>query len=281
MIILLLGVVGVSLGSFVNALVWRLHEQAKTSSTRRKNKAVSPADLSILRGRSMCPRCHHPLAAIDLVPVFSWLMLRGKCRYCHKPIAGQYPLVELATAGLFIASYLWWPVQFNTMGVVNFTVWLVMLTGFMALLIYDLRWLQLPNRIIYPLMILATVAALANILIFDGGGQLLSDIALSVAIAGGLFYMLFRLSDGKWIGGGDVKLGLLIGLLVTDPLQAFLVLFTASLLGTIVILPGLMAKKLNARSKVPFGPFLIIAAIIVRLFGASVIAWYRRTYLLY
>lgn len=285
MIIVLLLVLGLSLGSFVNALVWRLHEQA-TGSKRKgrgtgKKKAITPADLSIMKGRSMCTHCHHELAPKDLVPVISWLSLRGKCRYCHKQIGSQYPLVELATAALFIVSYIWWPLIFNTMGSVNFGVWLVILTGFVALLVYDLRWLILPNRITYPLILLAALLALANITLFHGGMNLVKDTILSVVIAGGLFWALFEISKGKWIGGGDVKLGLLIGLLVAEPMQAFLMLFTASLIGTVVVLPGMATKRLTASSKVPFGPFLIVAAMAVKLFGAGVISWYRRKFLYY
>src|SRR5476651_645529 len=136
MIIVVLVVFGLCLGSFVNALVWRLHEQDKKQA---KN-------LSILNGRSMCPNCKHELAAKDLVPVLSWLSLRGKCRYCGKPISVQYPLVEMVTSGLFVASYLWWPEVLHGAQVAAFGLWLALLVGLMALLVYDLRWFLLPNR---------------------------------------------------------------------------------------------------------------------------------------
>jgi len=92
----------------------------------------------------MCPHCKHPLAAKDLIPVLSWLQLRGKCRYCKVPIEDT-PLPELGVAALFVASYIWWPMEFTTMGKVNFIAWLIVLVGFMALIIYDLRWLTLPT----------------------------------------------------------------------------------------------------------------------------------------
>lgn len=281
---------GLMFGSFVNALVWRIYEQDKKSrkSKASKSKAVkdkksgsSSQDMSILTGRSMCVHCHHKLATQDLIPVISWVGLRGKCRYCHKPISPQYPLVELLTAGLFVASYIWWPSGFEAAGIINFVVWCVLLVGFMALFVYDLRWLLLPDRITYPLIALAALLAAANITVFGTGLAGLRDTAISVLVASGLFYGLFHLSKGKWIGGGDVKLGLVIGLVLAVPLQAFLVLFLASLIGTITILPSLATKKLKATSHIPFGPFLIVATIIVRLFGASMITWYRRKFLLY
>src|SRR4051812_13278636 len=100
MIIAVLIVFGLCLGSFVNALVWRVHEQEAAKKPNKK--------LSVLNGRSMCPHCEHELAAKDLIPVLSWLSLGGKCRYCHKPISKQYPLVELLTALLVVGSYIWW-----------------------------------------------------------------------------------------------------------------------------------------------------------------------------
>src|SRR5579871_5847178 len=124
MLIFILIVVGLAAGSFVNALVWRVHEQSK------KKKS---AELSILKGRSMCPRCKHELAASDLIPVLSWLWLRGKCRYCQKPISPQYPVVELAVALVFVSSYFWWPGNLTDDGQKTlFTTWLWCCVGLTA-----------------------------------------------------------------------------------------------------------------------------------------------------
>jgi prepilin signal peptidase PulO-like enzyme (type II secretory pathway) len=102
---------------------------------------------------------------------------------------------------------------------------------------------------------------------------------LAILISSGVFYVLFQISSGKWIGGGDVKLGVLIGLLVGTPLAAFMVLFLSSLLGTLFSLPLLASGKMNKKYKIPYGPFLILATIIVKLFSVSIIAWYERTLL--
>jgi len=276
-------VFGLIWGSFVNALVWRIHQQSKvTNKTKPTTKHKLPAThnhYSILKGRSMCPDCKHELAVKDLIPVVSWLSIGGKCRYCHKPISIQYPAVELLTAILFVMSYVFWPLEWNTIGIINFVVWLIMLVGFMALIVYDLKWMLLPNRIVYPLTQLGLLLALYNVVV-DGNLQALINTFLSVAVAGGIFYGLFQLSDGRWIGGGDVKLGILIGLILGDPYLAFLVLFLASLLGTFVIAPGMVLKKFTAKTKIPFGPFLIVATIIVQLVGLSTIEWYKQKLLL-
>lgn len=272
MIIAILGVVGLCLGSFANALVWRLHEQSKTPG---KGKEA----LSIAKGRSMCPHCRHELAAWDLIPVLSWLSLRGKCRYCGKRISIQYPLVELAAAGLFIASYLWWPEAFDPAQIALFVLWLGFLTGLMALLVYDLKWFLLPDKLVYPLAGLA--AAQAAVVIWADRDPLAAflNVVLAVVVGGGLFYLLFQVSDGKWIGGGDVKLGSVLGLVAATPAGSFLMIFLASLIGTLVSLPLLASNRLKRGSMIPFGPFLIVGLIIVRLFGADIFDWYRQTFI--
>ena len=292
MIILILSVLGLSLGSFVNAWVWRLHEQEEIRSqiiALKKKKApikkihaleLKLRNRSVSKGRSMCTHCGHQLAAKDLIPVFSWLSLRGKCRYCHERI-DDTPVAELGTAALFIASYLWWPAALEGKGLYGLIVWLAAVVVLMALLLYDLRWMILPNRVTYPLIVYGLVTALGGIAVYDGGIAALRDLGISLMISGGLFWALFEMSKGKWIGGGDVKLGAAIGALIGVPMQAFLVLFAASLLGTVVVLPGLLSKKLKSTSHIPFGPFLIAGTVIVKLFGAGIISWYRRKFLFY
>lgn len=278
MIVAVLVIVGLCLGSFANALVWRVHEQARQGHKKKSDKKYAEA-LSIAHGRSMCPDCKHQLAAKDLIPVLSWLSLGGKCRYCHKPIPAQYPLVELTTASLFVASYLWWPLPLAGSQIAAFVLWLVLLTGFMALLVYDLRWKLLPDRLTYPLGLIA--AAQAVILINAASKPLVAfiDVVLAVAVGGGIFYVLFQVSKGKWIGGGDVKLGWLLGLVVATPARGLLLVFLASVLGSLMTAPLLAVKRLKRTSTIPFGPFLIMAAIVVQLFGADILSWYQHAFL--
>jgi prepilin signal peptidase PulO-like enzyme (type II secretory pathway) len=228
----------------------------------------------------MCPNCKHQLTAKDLVPVFSWVFLRGKCRYCKKPISKQYPLVELLVAVLFVVSYLAWPTNLNSSWqYINFATWLVAVVGLVALAIYDIKWMLLPDKIIYPVMVLAIISFLIQVIL----GRPTSDIPkafLAALIGGGLFWLIYQVSQGKWIGGGDVKLGFLLGILVATPELAFLTLFLASIIGLIWILPMLVTKKLTKTSKVPFGPFLIAAAMIVVLYGPSIISWYKSLFMI-
>ncbi len=270
MMILILFILGLCFGSFAGATVWRVHEQEKRKISNKK--------LSILHGRSMCETCKHELSASDLVPLLSWLSLGGKCRYCKAKISSQAPLIEVLMVLLFVGSYIYWPGDFNLLGIVQFGFWVTFLVFFVILAIYDLRWMELPNRLVYPLILLATV----YVLLISAISSSLDPITAGfwgVFVSSGLFYALFQISGGKWIGGGDVKIGIAIGLIIGGPLQSILMLFIASLLGSIVSIPLLIMGS-GRQKKIPFGPFLILSTIIVYLFGVSITDWYQTTFLL-
>jgi prepilin signal peptidase PulO-like enzyme (type II secretory pathway) len=271
MIIAFLVVAGLGLGSFINALVWRVYQQEKTRSKAAKQK------LSILRGRSMCVHCKHQLTMADLVPILSWLWLKGKCRYCKKPISWQYPVVEIATALIFVGSYIFWPVNLGTTGAwLLFITWLVSSVGLMALLVYDLKWMLLPNRIIYPTFFVALIGRFSYIIFFaEGKAHSFWLLVFSLVISSGVFWLMFQVSRGQWIGFGDVRLGLITGTLLADPAKSAAMIFIASLLGSLVALPGLITGKKTMSSKLPYGPFLIVATAITLLFGSPVIDWYK------
>lgn len=277
---------GLCLGSFVNALVWRLHMQLDADGNpivSKKEKAVSSkasdkvadSSLSILNGRSMCPHCKHELSVKDLVPVFSWLSLGGKCRYCKKPISRQYPFVELLTAILFMISFVAWPTSLDSAwAVLGFATWLIALTGLVALAVYDIKWMLLPNRIVFPLMGIVTASVALQFVIGRPLDQLVF-VVVNCVLSGGIFWILFQISGGKWIGGGDVKLGFLLGLLLpASATSSFLFLFMASILGLLYSLPLMLTGKLTKTSHVPFGPFLIAGAFVVVLWGEAITNWY-------
>jgi leader peptidase (prepilin peptidase)/N-methyltransferase len=266
------------MGSFVNALVWRIHEQAQESKKKNPDGKYLKR-LSIRRGRSMCPNCKHTLATKDLVPLVSWLSLKGRCRYCNKPVSRQYPLVEVLLALLYAASYGWWPIAIHGSQIIIFLLWLVLMVGLVALLVYDVFWMLLPDKLIYPLYLVAGVAALVNIFIASSPLTALLNDVLGVVIGGGLFYVLFQVSNGRWIGGGDVKLGFLLGLIAGTPARSFLLIFIAALLGSLTALPLLIEGKMKRTSTIPFGPFLIISVIIVQIFGIHILHWYQQTFI--
>ncbi len=278
LMIIWLVVAGLCLGSFVNALTWRLHEQEEREEQgvkRKKSKAKQRADakqLSILTGRSMCSNCHHALAAKDLVPVFSWLWLRGRCRYCQHRIEDT-PLAELLMPALFVWSYFAWPFVLSGWGLTQFIFWLIFVVAFLALALYDVRWYILPDRIVFPLIALALVQVGVHIAFFDGSLPALMSAFWGVVISSGIFYVLFQVSRGTWIGGGDVKLGVVLGLLVGGPLKSLLLLFVASTIGTLVSIPLLILGKAKRDSLIPFGPFLLMATFILVLYGDRFVLW--------
>lgn len=285
MIVLVLVGLGLVCGSFVNALVWRLYKQEELKSSadelavkKRKESSANTSqltdkDLSIVKGRSMCSYCHHELAVQDLIPVVSWLMLRGKCRYCRHPIEDS-PAIELVTAILFLVSYFWWPLSFDAAGIFAFVLWLVFVTAFVALAVYDIRWFLLPDRIVFPLIFLVAGKVIVDATIFDGGWQTVLEAIWGMLIISGLFFLIYVVSKGGWIGFGDVKLAIVLGLLVGGPLNALLLIFVASLLGSLLALPLVLEGRARVTTHLPFGPFLLAATAIVVLMGDHITDWY-------
>jgi prepilin signal peptidase PulO-like enzyme (type II secretory pathway) len=283
MMIVILAVLGLCIGSFVCASVWRLHEQSLQEAKKKPTKAdkTYARRLSISKGRSMCDSCKHELAAKDLVPLLSWLWLRGKCRYCRHPIGFLEPLMELATALVFVVSYLAWPVALQGQGLFDFIAWLVLVSGFMGLALYDLKWFLLPDKIILPLTVVAALQVLIDSVVFGDG---LDSLALAVTggvLIAGLFYGLFAVSKGNWIGGGDVKLAFTLGLLAGGPLQAVFIIFFSSVLGTLAAVPLLLGGKAVRSSHIPYGPFLLAATAIVVLWGESLLELYKSIFIPY
>lgn len=280
MVIAFLGFLGLSLGSFVNALIWRIHEQAEylnDDGTRRKltkrDKERLEA-LSIAKGRSMCTHCGHQLSAKDLVPVLSWVYLRGRCRYCRQPI-NDTPVAELLLPILLIASYVLWPfvpAGWGGVEIAMFVVWTGMMTCFVALALYDAKWFLLPDRIVAPLTLLA-VTFVALQAVQTGSVTYLLFAVLGAVTLSGVFWILSVASKGAWIGWGDVKLGVSLGLLAASPLMSLLVIFIASILGTLAALPQVF-KGAGLRSSLPFGPHLLLATLVVVFFGKALVDWY-------
>lgn len=250
--------IGICLGSFVNAAVWRI-----------KHKK------DLLFDRSECTKCHYKLEWYDLIPVLSWLFLRGKCRKCHTSISAQYPIVELAVAAFFVASLAFWPQDLNTVNdLLQFLIWLVAGVGLSILAVYDIRWLILPDKVVFPLIGLGIVMTVLHGLETTNVGHFLFDIFGSLLILSGFYLVLFVVSSGKWVGFGDIKLGVALALLLCSWQLAVLAFFLANLIGTLFYAPALASGKMKRSAHIPFGPFLIAGFLIAGLFGQSIIDWY-------
>jgi prepilin signal peptidase PulO-like enzyme (type II secretory pathway) len=255
MIYCILAAFGLLFGSFVTALSWRLHEK-----------------LDFVNGRSQCEYCGHTLAAIDLVPVISWVILRGRCRYCNVAISWQNPIIEASVAIAFVVSYLAWPFALSAwQAQASFGLWLLYIVLLATLFVYDLRWMVLPDALVLPLIALGLLdvalrlSAAHNLTLVAYAQQVL----LGGCALGGVYLLLYVISKGRWIGSGDVKLGWFIGMILGWE-YALCALFLANILCAAIVLPVHITGKLPAKSRVPFGPFLIIAFVLMNLFGPSV-----------
>ncbi|MFH0819366.1 MAG: prepilin peptidase [Patescibacteria group bacterium] len=240
-------ILGLIIGSFLNVVVLRL-----------KN------GLSIMNGRSKCPNCKHVLGVLDLVPLFSFLFIGGKCRYCKKKISWQYFLVELTTAFIFTVVYVYFGLSFLTL------FYLVISAFLIVIFIYDFKYYLILDKIIVPAIILAF---LGNLFLEPALGRAWWELLIGGAIGGGLFLMQFMVSKGKWIGGGDIRLGLFMGLLLGWKL-VLVALFISYLLGSFVGMFLLLKKRKKMQDALPFGTFLTISTFIVLIYGQVILNWY-------
>ncbi len=251
---LLLFLLGLFIGSFANVVILRLHSGKK----------------GILGGRSECPKCHHTLGAADLFPVFSWLFLRGKCRYCKKPISAQYPIVEflmgLAWAGTyFIAPYD--PASSCVEYWLGLGFFELVVTGLLIITVYDLKYFEIPDEVSIPLIILILLA-----LPFPFTPNFI-DALIGAAIPLAFFSLQILVSKGKWMGGGDLRLGAIMGLLLGWK-ATLVALFFSYFIGAIIGLFLMSIGKKEKSSMIPFGPFLVVGTVLGLLYGHTVAVWY-------
>jgi leader peptidase (prepilin peptidase)/N-methyltransferase len=231
-----------------------------------------------VKGRSECEHCKHKLKPVDLIPLFSWLSTKGTCRYCKKSLSAAYPLAEIGVALSFVSSYIFWPYELS--GVIassQFIIWLFALVLLSGLFIFDIRWFLLPNKLVRPLIALGVFWALLDIVNQGLSVFILLNYILAIGVSAGMFLALYTISKGKWIGDGDIRLGIAIGLFTGSALEAWMVIFIASVLGIVAALPFIKKteKKKRMKLKIPFGPVLIVSLYITILFGASLIDWYK------
>lgn len=277
-------ILGAAFGSFAGAQVWRLRA-AQLKGDAKAGEKISAHDKKqvkhlehrkgVREDRSRCLHCGHSLAWYDLLPVISWLQLGGRCRYCREPIGRLEIAIELGLGLFFVGSYLFWPYGFDTFyDTARFVLWLVASVGLAILFVYDSKWFLLPDKVTFPLI---GVAALSSALFLAQEGftaQAFISVVTSCALLSGLYFALYYVSKGAWIGFGDIKLGLVLALLLADWQLAVLALFLANFIGTLIVFPLLSLKKITRETHLPFGPLLIAGWAIAGLFGGNIIAWY-------
>lgn len=274
---------GLCFGSFAGAQVWRLRARQLVEDKaegedydKKEYKALLPLTKhKATDDRSQCLHCGHQLAWYDLLPLVSWLSTGGKCRYCHKRIGHFEPLIELGVAVFFAVSFLFWPQPLTApLEIIQFIIWLIAGVMLTILLAYDAKWFLLPDRIVFPLIALATLYAGIEVAQATDIVMAIFSLIAAIFILSGTYLLLWLVSRGKWIGFGDIKLGLILALLLGRWELALLALFLANFIGCLIVLPGLATKKLSRTTQIPFGPMLIIGFVIAALFGDAIIAWY-------
>lgn len=235
--------IGVSIGSFLNVAIDRL-----------------PLGKSLIRPPSHCDACGRRLEPPDLVPVFSYIFLRGRCRYCRAPISPRVPWVEFGT-GVFLALSYWRLGLSPAFGLAALYFCIFLVIG-----IIDLERGLILNRIVYPAAVLALII---NVFLREPG---IVDSLIGGAIGFGLL-LIPALATRGGMGWGDVKMAALIGLVTGFPL-VFVALLSGIILGGIIAVLLLVFKKKGRKEAVPFGPFLSISAVITILWGGNILGWY-------
>ncbi len=246
---------GFCCGSFLNCVIYRLEKKK-----------------SFIRGRSFCPKCKHILAWYDLIPIFSFLVLQGKCRYCKKKISIQYPLVELATGLLFLLIFNGSP-MLTTYGFQIFKLfYLLVITCLLEIIfIYDLKHYIIPDKAVYSAILLSLLFVIFNSYVTNY--KSIINPLVAGLFAGVFFFLIWLVSRGKWMGFGDVKLAFLMGIFLGFP-DILTAVFFASFIGSIVGLILIALKKKKMKSEVPFGPFLVLGTFIGLFWGEKIIHWY-------
>ncbi len=231
-----------------------------------------------LQGRSYCPSCKHALSWQDLVPLLSFLILAGRCRYCKTRISFEHPLSEFVVGFVFLLIF--WKVGPEDLGDVFslLYVW-VMASFFMVIFLYDLRNYLIPDKILYPAILVSGIWYVVSSIFFDlyTTYEILNTIYSALG-AGAFFWAIHAVSRGAWMGFGDVKLAFLLGLFLGWP-SILVAMFWAFLLGAVFGLILVALKKKGLKSEVPFAPFLITGTAIAFFLGSYVINWYLGLFL--
>ncbi len=259
MILVLVAIIGLVFGSFLNALVFRTH-----------------ADIP-MTGRSKCMKCEVPINARDLVPVLSFLLLRGRCRSCKEEISWQYPLIEIATAVAFVllALPLVSPINPEAMPVLvaTFIAQATIVLFLIIIFVYDLQYSYILDRFTFPAMILAVIF---NMSLPSFGWTYLPmplSMLIGAAVIGGFFLMQYLVSRGRWIGGGDIRMGVFMGLWLGVE-RGLLALLISYVVGALVGIVLLLTRRKGLQSHIPLGTFLALGTFIAMLWGWQIIEWY-------
>lgn len=289
---LVLFFIGLAVGSFLNVVIWRYQPGGKVFALKN------------ITGRSQCPYCQRTLCWFELIPLFSFLLQRGRCRSCRHSLSWQYPAVELANGLIFTALPFYlnnfyhqagqWFVSFQSphwyYGLI--LAWVIVFLVWLLMTVIDWRHFVIPDELNGLLAILGIIIGL--ILVFNQsvfwpfqnsflrhyslvfspfGDQIIFNRLFGAVVAAGFFAMLYFLSRGRALGFGDVKLGLALGLVLGWP-DVGLAMMISFILGGFLGVLMLISRKKTMRDRLPFGPFFTLGSVITVFLGYQIISFY-------
>ena len=245
------GILGLVMGSALNCLSYRIAHNQKWSG-----------------GRSACPSCGHTLATKDLIPLFSWLFLKGKCRYCGEKVSPRYPITEALLALVYIS--LLWKYGLNP----NLATTMILCSCLFCLSLVDLETQIIPDRF----LLIPAIVRIIQLFIENSLTGFLFSLIPAVALGGSVLVIsliMDKILKKDTMGGGDIKLLAVLGLFLSQyPLcipEGLLLLFIACIVGIVM---GSVMMKVDSETPFPFGPALAVAAWFTLLFGAPLANWY-------
>ena len=239
---------GLLVGSFLNVLALRM-----------------PRGESIVKPRSRCGSCGHDVRPYDNVPVFSWLLLRGRCRDCRAAISARYPAVEATTGAL------WLVVLLAKGATTEAALGIVLVTLLVPMTLIDIEHKIIPNRLLLPF------ALAAPVILALGDPDLLAEHAIAAAAAGG-FFLLAVLAYPRGMGMGDVKLAAVLGLFLGRSVAPAvgIALVAGTVIGAVIV--ARKGAQEGRKTKVPFGPFLALGALVAIFAGDAMVDAYLTTF---
>lgn len=252
-------ILGTILGSFTSMLVYRLHAK----------------EHPVFKGRSICPQCKTRLSAKDLIPLVSYLLLRGKCRHCKQGISYMYPLIELLNGSLLVLLFLKFPFVDNMLIFdVNMLIFYILYAFYTLILLFtfffDLHYKHVADEILLPGILIGLLAT------FHPKSPHFVDALIGLAIPVLFFSLQYLLSKGTWIGAGDIRVGAFMGVILGFKL-VIVALVISYLIGSIISI--FIALKLHKFTgvKIPFAPFLVAGTFLTIFFGDRILNWYLST----
>lgn len=270
LISIILFFIGSCFGSFLSVVINRSLEGKK----------------GILTGRSACPHCHHQLKFWNLVPIFSWLFQKGKCTFCHKKISPIYPALELSTGLLFLNNFFFlqfsdfpniWNNHPATLEILSIIFWIKFIylclinLALLSLCFSDLQKQLIPNSFLYFWIIICL-----PIPFLSGENPVHSALAILIALA--FFGGQYLFSKGRWLGSGDIYIG--VGMALLLGLKGVVLAIVCSyLIGASISILLLLLQKIKVKKTIAFAPFLCLGTLIAIYLGSDLITWYVANFL--